>query len=94
MSKTQVYNWRIDPDVKSDLELSARRQKTSVARLLDRIVTDWLRQDSTNGNEAEIQQRLHAAADKTLGTISGGESLRASEVKERVRARLKRNHAR
>ena len=42
MNKTEVYSWRLDPDLKQRLEDAARAEKTSVGSLLDRIARDWL----------------------------------------------------
>ena len=94
MSKTDVYSWRVDPELKSALESAARAEKTSVAHLLDRIVTDWLAHQPNSGKEDKVQRRLHAAAAKTFGTIELGEGpYDAERVRQRVRARVRRRGA-
>ena len=42
MPKTVIYSWRLDPDLRQGLNEAARAERTSVARLLDRIVREWL----------------------------------------------------
>ena len=93
MKKTEVYSWRISPDLKSALEDAARHEGMSVARLLDRIVTAWLQHTATDGDEEAVQRRLHAAAEKTIGAIHGGDPQRAAQATERIRAKLRRRHA-
>ncbi len=72
MAKTEVYSWRVDPQIKMALESEARVQGTTLAEVLDRIAKQWLemRKQQNGGEEAE-QARLHAAAAKYAGTISG-----------------------
>ena len=43
MAKDRVYSWRVDGQTLSSLEVEARREGTSVAELLDRMTTEWLR---------------------------------------------------
>lgn len=94
MSKTGVYSWRVDPELKSALESAARAEKTSVAHLLDRIVTDWFAHQPNSGEEDQVQRRLHAVAAKTFGTIELGEGpYDAERVRRRVRARVKQRDA-
>ncbi len=93
MKKTEVYSWRVRPDLKNALEEAARGERMSLARLLDHIVTQWLEHKSGDGAEEEIQQRLHRAAAKTFGAIHGADPLRAEQARERIRARLKKRHA-
>ncbi len=42
MSKTEVYSWRVDPELKAELEAVARAEKTSVGGLLERASKDML----------------------------------------------------
>ncbi len=93
MKKTEVYSWRIRPDLKNALEEAARAERMSLARLLDQIATQWLEQKSGSGGEEAIQQRLHRAAVKTFGSIHGGDPHRAEQARQRIRARLKKRHA-
>ncbi len=95
MGKSDVYSWRIAPETRAALELEARREGTSIAALLDRIVRDWLRRRRrAPGPEDAEQARLHAAASKTFGTIAGGDRRRAERARAAVRERLARRRGR
>ena len=94
MNKTEVYSWRVDPNLKSALEQVARAEKTSVAQLLDSIVRDWLQESSSLNGEDEQQQRLHSAAQECFGTLSSGDPDLATLAKERVRQKIRERHAR
>lgn len=92
MSKTSVYSWRVDPELKSGLEQAAKIEHTSVAQLLDRIVKDWLRLKYSLEDEAE-QLRLHEAAAQTFGAFRSGDPCGSEQVRERVRAKLRQKRA-
>jgi len=95
MAKTEVYSWRVDPQIKMALEAEARSQGTTLAEVLDRIAKQWLEmQKKQNGDDAAEQARLHAAAAKCFGTISGGDPHRSEKVSETVRRRLKERYDR
>ena len=87
-----MYSWRIDPELKQDLEQAAKSEQTSVAQLLDQIVQDWLHQKSSL-EEEDVQQRLHEAAAQTFGAFQSGDSNGSEKVRERVRARLRKKRA-
>lgn len=93
--KSEVYSWRLPRELKIDLEEAARRERVSVARLLERIARDWLRARAaaTEDDEAE-QARLKAAAMQFVGTIRGGDPDRSAEVSKRVRELLARKYGR
>jgi hypothetical protein len=95
MAKSQVYSWRVAPETKAALELAARHERSSIGRLLDRVVHDWLttRAQGTNGDERE-QARLHAAAAESFGTIRGGNPRRAEQARALIRKRLREYRAR
>jgi hypothetical protein len=88
MGKTEVYSWRLDPDLKQRLGAAARDEKASIGELLDRIVREWLETHQPADDEAE-QRRLHEAAEEWIGSISLGKGPYTRErIRERVRARL------
>lgn len=93
MKKTEVYSWRITPELKIAIEEAARVEGTSVARLLDRIVTAWLERAAADGDEEAVQRCLHAAVEQTIGTIHGNDPHRAEQARNRVREKLRRRHA-
>ena len=93
--KTEVYSWRVSSATKSRLEEAARSRRQSVARLLDEIVTDSLRDgDREDEADAEHQRRLHARAARFAGCLSGRDPRRAERAAELVRARLRRRQGR
>ncbi len=94
MKKTEVYSWRITSATKTAIENQARREKTTVSALLDRITTEWIesRRGQTDDNAEQV--RLHASVHKTIGTIVSGNPERAERARENVRKRLRRRHGR
>jgi hypothetical protein len=98
--KSEVYSWRLSPDLKQDLEEAARRERVSVSRLLERIAREWLKarapaaaDDEAEDDEAE-QERLKAIAMRYVGTLRSGDPDLSEKVGERMRERLLRAHAR
>ena len=95
MNKTQVYSWRLSWHLKRALEEAARRERTSVAALIERIVAGWLAEERAQNTEADAEQaRRHEAAARTLGVIRGGNPDRSTTARQGVQARLTRYHAR
>ena len=95
MTKTEVYSWRLSPDLKNALEEAARRERESVAGLLERITLEWLdRSRFGDGQDTVIQNELHGAVARTFGTIAGGDPQRSASVQQAVRARLDKRRAR
>jgi len=89
MDKTEVYSWRLDPDLKQRLGVAARDEKTSIGDLLDRIAREWLGKHRPDEDDEALQRRLHAAAEEWMGSISLGEGpYTRNRIRERVRARL------
>jgi hypothetical protein len=93
MAKNEVYSWRLSAETKSALEETARRNRSSVAKLLDQIVNDWLAQQRRLNDEETEQQRLHKAALQVIGTIQGDNPDRATNAKALLRARLAKRRA-
>lgn len=91
MAKSEVYSWRIAPQMKRALEEAAGRQKQSISSLLESIVAQSLRNSAEGWNEEEsaLQKRLHAAASKWIGQIESGRSDRSRRVRELVRQKLR-----
>lgn len=93
--KDQVYSWRISAQKKAELECEARREGTSLARLLEQITADWMRQrrNSRNGDEDE-QARIRKRVEAAIGSLAGGDPHRASRASQRVREIIRRKHER
>jgi hypothetical protein len=70
MTKSEVYSWRVSPDLKMKLEAAARDEKLSVGALLERIAREWLREHRLN--DEEEQRRLRERVMRTIGTASIG----------------------
>jgi hypothetical protein len=94
MNKTQVYSWRMTPVTKAVLENEARRERTTVAALLERITKEWVSSKRDSLDDETEQARLHAAARRTIGTIAGKDSRRAEKAGVSVRRRIVRQHGR
>lgn len=93
--KTEIYTWRLTRDLKEALESEARRERVSIAALLDRGARQLLQTDGaqTAGDDAE-QLRLHAQARKSFGKIAGADPGRAESARLLIRERLARKHGR
>lgn len=91
--RDQVYSWPISAQKKAELEREARREGTSLARLLEQITADWMQQrrSSRNGEEAE-QARIRKRVAAAIGSLSGGDPHRASQPSQRVREIIRRKH--
>jgi hypothetical protein len=94
MNKTQVYSWRMTPITKTALENEARKERSTVAALLERITKEWISSKRDTLDDETEQMRLHAAAGKTIGTISGKDRRRAEKARVNVRKRVARRHGR
>lgn len=96
MNKTEVYSWRLSPELKTALEEAARDEDTSVAELLERAAREWLARTSSGKRTAEEveQRRLRAAAMQFVGTIAGGDPRRAGGARTRIRNRLRKRRGR
>ena len=91
--KTEVYTLRMSRDLKEALESEARREKVSVAALLDRGARQLLQKDSAQGTGDDAEQRrLHAQARKAIGKIAGVNPVRTESARSLIRERLARRH--
>jgi hypothetical protein len=93
--KSEVYSWRLAPDLKDALEAAARRERVSVSRLLERIAREWLKTRPAAAEDDEAEQaRLRAAAAPYIGALRSGDPDLAEKASERMRERLLKAHAR
>jgi hypothetical protein len=93
--KTEVYSWRVSTELKMGLEREARRRKISLAKVLDAAAQEWLKKRSSDqDDDAAEQKRLHEAAAKSFGTITGGDPKRSENVRQIVRERLRQRYGR
>ena len=95
MAKSEVYSWRVAPETKAALEHAARRERSSIGRVLERVVHEWLGARGQSGDSEETEQaRLHAAAARNFGTIRGGNPHRSEQARVLIRQRLVHRGAR
>lgn len=94
--KTEVYSWRVSPDVKSALEAEARREKISLGALLDKMARRWIKDCEAERPDDDAEQaRLHAAAAKFAGALRlGGGPYTNEVVRKRIQERLAKKHGR
>jgi len=92
--KTEVYSWRVSPEIKTSLEREAQRRKVSLAAVLDLAAEEWLQKSAAGKNDDEEQHRLRQAALKCVGSLAGGDPKRAENAGTAVRQRLRRRYGR
>jgi hypothetical protein len=92
--KTEVYSWRVSPDLKSGLEREARRRKISVSAALELAAQEWLEKRSADEDDAACQQKLQRAAAECFGALASGNRRRAETVRQAIGERLRRKYAR
>lgn len=95
MSKTEVYSWRLEPRLKERLEDAAREEHVSMGRLLERIALDWLGRNRGGESEEALQLRLHAEAEKWVGSIPISEGpYTRQRIRQKIRNQLVEKRAR
>ena len=92
--RSEVYSWRLSPDLKSDLEREARLRKVTVSSVLESAVRDWLKNGNADASDDEAQRRLHTAATACFGVLASGNSRRAETARDVLRKRLRRRYGR
>ena len=88
--KTEVYSWRVSPDLKTGLEREARRRKLSLSAVLDLAAREWLSKTGAQLEGDEEQRSLHQAASNCFGTFASGNAHRSENARQAVRQRLRR----
>lgn len=93
--KTEVYSWRLSPQLKTELEEAARAERKSVSELLEEIARSWLvKSKGLDQTEDERQRRVREEAMKFIGSLQGGNPNRAENARSAVRSRIARRHGR
>lgn len=91
MAKTAVYNWHLDPELKKKLEAVARAEKTSVAKVLERVVGQWLGSQRLAGPDHEPEHArsrlLRVIHDISADHDGPLDSYSRDELRKRVVAR-------
>ena len=71
MSKTEVYSWRVDPELKAELEAAARAEKTSVGAIIEKACRTLIEDARPEDNGMKEQDRLRKSLMKVAGSING-----------------------
>ncbi|MGC1485433.1 MAG: hypothetical protein WA789_16690 [Candidatus Acidiferrum sp.] len=73
---------------KSDVNNRARSCKSHISPARDAAARKWLKKSAASVASDETQQKLHAAAEPCIGSLSGGYSADAKSVRRQIRQRL------
>ena len=88
MPKSEVYSWRVSPELKDRLMRVAQTRKLSLADLLDEISLAYLRTYEDPDDEAR-QRALQAALAPCLGTVEGDDPNRSRRAGAQVQRKLR-----
>lgn len=98
MSKSEVYSWRLTPELKAELEAAARAEKVSISDLLERMVQEWLgihkSDQASGGRGSENDPRRKALMDCAGIVRSEAPSATNAVVREEMGVALSVKHAR
>lgn len=92
--KTEIYTWRVSPELKTGLEREARRRKLSMSAALDLAAREWLEKNGAGKDGEEEQLRLRRAASRFVGALASGDAKRSENVSTAVRRRLRSQYGR
>ncbi len=87
--KKAAYGWQLSHDLKAELKREARLRRVPVSSILDIAVREWLKKNATEVPGDEVQRKLHAAAEKYIGVLTGLAPASAETVRETVRRRVR-----
>jgi hypothetical protein len=87
MAKTEVYSWRISPELKQLLASAAKDEGASMAEFLEKIVRAWFREHRDTEDERR-QRELLEAAGKCFGGIAGGDPKRSRSARDALVTKL------
>jgi hypothetical protein len=91
--KSAVYSWRLDAEKKVDLEAELYRDGVTIAKLLDDLTTEWLRQ-RRNGraNDDAEQAAIRRRAARAIGACTGGNPAASERSRELVGEAIYQNY--
>ena len=92
--KTEVYSWRVSPEVKIGLERAARRRNISLSKVLDLAAREWLMKSDSDNQDGERQRKIQEAASECFGVFASGNARRSETAGKAVRQRVLRRHGR
>jgi len=77
---------------KSGLNNRARSRKSHPSAARKAAARKWLKKSAASVSASETQQKLHAAAEPYIGSLSGGGCADAQSVRRLIRQRLSASH--
>lgn len=85
MAKSEVYSWRMEPELKMALEEEARKDGVSLSVLLDQIAEEWL-MERVEGGDAydDSQEAIRKRALAACGTYRSGDPYFSQDVSRKV----------
>jgi|GEM_PF-2792578 len=69
-----------------------RKRKSHISSARDAAARKWLTKSAASVAADETQQKLHAAVEPYIGSLSGGHSADAKSVRRLIRQRLSASH--
>ena len=90
MRKTEIYNWRLDADLKKRLAAAARAEHTTIAALVDQAARQYLERRQGAEDDDIRQQRLHGLARSLTGVHASSDHYSSAKLRERVVGRAAR----
>ena len=93
MAKSHVYSWRVSAETLTTLERVARAEGRTDAAHLDQVVLEDLTRRGALRDTADEASR-RARAQKWFGSVTSGPLLDSTGARDRLRARLRKQHGR
>ena len=91
--KSAVYSWRVSAAKKARLDGIARRERKSLAEVLEEVTDRLLAEEMSPEHEAE-QAGIRQRAALAIGSISGGDPTRSSRASQLVKEILRKKYGR
>jgi hypothetical protein len=89
---TEAYNHHMPRKGQSDLNTQSRSRKSGISPARAAAARKWLKKSAIRVAADETQQKLHAAVEPYIGSLSGGHSADAKSVRRLIRQRLSASH--
>jgi hypothetical protein len=88
----EAYNYEMSRERKPAFKRRARPSKSFLRPAREASARKWLKKSAASVAVDETQQKLHAAAEPYIGSLSGGHSADAKSVRRLIRQRLSTSH--
>ncbi|HSR54257.1 MAG TPA: hypothetical protein VLV83_25815 [Acidobacteriota bacterium] len=90
MAKSEVYSWRMEPELKMALEEEARKDGVSLSVLLDQIAEEWLMERVEGGDAHDSQEAIRERVRAVVGTFRSGDPHFSQNVSQKVGEMLRK----